>query len=51
LGRGYSTIQTVPAHQRVRDASQVTVGQEVLAQLAKGQLLCAVKQVLPDSSV
>jgi len=51
LGRGYSIVETVPSQQVVRDASQVSTGQEVLARLAKGQLRCIVQESLSDSSV
>jgi exodeoxyribonuclease VII large subunit len=51
LSRGYSTVETLPSHQVVRDASQVSKGQEVLARLAKGQLRCIVQETLSDSSV
>ncbi len=51
LGRGYSLVETVPAHQIVRDARQVSAGQEILARLAKGQLRCTVKEIVADPSV
>ena len=51
LGRGYSIVETVPTHQVVRDASQVSVGQEVSARLAKGRLRCTVSDVIIDPSV
>jgi exodeoxyribonuclease VII large subunit len=44
LNRGYSIVQTSPGHRLVRDARQVSVGDDVLAWLAKGRLLCVVKQ-------
>ena len=51
LGRGYSLVETVSAHQIVRDARHVSVGQDVLARLAKGQLRCTVKEIIADPSV
>lgn len=51
LDRGYSIVETVSPHQVVRDARQVAAGQEVLARLAKGQLRCVVKEVMPSPSV
>src|SRR5262249_18007465 len=51
LERGYSILQTVPAGQVLHRASDVDVGQELEAQLAKGQLRCMVTRVFDDSSV
>ena len=51
LGRGYSILQTVPAGQILRRASDVEVGQELEAQLASGRLSCKVMRVCDDSSV
>lgn len=51
LDRGYSILETVPNHDIVRDASQVAVGQEIVARLAKGRLRCIVKDVVPKPSV
>ena len=51
FGRGYCLVETVPAHEVVRDARQVSAGQEVLARLAKGQLRCTVKEIVADRSV
>lgn len=51
LGRGYSIMETVSTCQVIRDASHVTPGQEVLARLAKGRLLCTVKKIVADPSV
>lgn len=51
LGRGYSIVETVSTHQVIRDASQVSVGQEVLTRLAKGRLRCTVGDVIIDPSV
>jgi exodeoxyribonuclease VII large subunit len=48
LARGYSIVETVSPQRVVRDAHQVAVGQEVLARLAKGQLRCVVKDVMPS---
>ena len=51
LGRGYSIVEMVSTHQVIRDASQVSVGHEVLTRLAKGQLRCTVDDVIIDPSV
>ena len=51
LDRGYSIVETVPARRIVRDASQVLAGQEVVAQLARGQLRCTVNETVPEGSV
>jgi exodeoxyribonuclease VII large subunit len=51
LGRGYSLMETVSTHQVIRDAGQVSVGQEVLTRLAKGRLRCTVNEVMPDPTV
>lgn len=48
LARGYSIVQTVPGGAIVRRARDVSVGDEVRARLAEGQLLCGVRTVLPD---
>jgi exodeoxyribonuclease VII large subunit len=48
LDRGYSILESVSSHRVIRDAREVVVGQEVLARLAKGQLRCVVKNVMPD---
>jgi exodeoxyribonuclease VII large subunit len=51
LGRGYSILQTVPAGQVLHRASDVEVGQELEAQLARGRLSCMVTRVCDDSTV
>lgn len=51
LGRGYSIVETVSTHHVVRDAHDVALGEEVLARLAKGRLLCIVKKSVADPSV
>ena len=51
LGRGYSILQTVPAGQILHRANDVTVGQELEAQLASGRLSCIVTRVCGDSLV
>jgi len=48
LARGYSILQTVPEGAVVRRAGDVTVGTDVRARLAEGQLLCRVRDVLPE---
>ncbi|MEK7293747.1 MAG: exodeoxyribonuclease VII large subunit [Nitrospirota bacterium] len=49
LGRGYSIIQTVPDGTVVKRAQEVSVGDDVLAKLADGRLLCSVRKILPGS--
>ncbi len=51
LGRGYCILHTVPAGQILHRANDVKVGQEIVAQLARGQLSCLVTRVCDDSSV
>jgi exodeoxyribonuclease VII large subunit len=51
LARGYSIVETVSTHQVIRDARQVSAGQEVLTRLAKGRLRCTVNEVMTDPSV
>jgi len=51
LGRGYSILQRVPTGQVLRRAKDVTVGQELEAQLASGRLSCMVTRVCDDSPV
>ena len=48
LGRGYSIVQTPDGHV-VRTVDEVTAGDEVTARLSKGQLICRVQDVVPDS--
>ncbi len=50
LKRGYSIVQTVPDGRLVRQADDVSVGDEVQITLSVGQLLCAVRETWPDSS-
>ncbi len=51
LDRGYSIVESVPARRVIRDATEVSTGQEVLARLAKGQLQCTVEKVITDPPV
>lgn len=51
LGRGYSILQTIPARQILHRASDVEVGEELEAQLARGRLRCKVTCVCDDSTV
>lgn len=51
LGRGYGILETMPGHRIIRDAGQVSVGEEILARLAKGQLRCTVEEVRLDPLV
>ena len=49
LGRGYSIVQKLPDGGVVRNASEVSVEDDVCARLAHGKLVCRVKHVLPES--
>jgi len=51
LHRGYGILETMPGRQVIRDAGQVSVGEEILARLARGQIRCSVEEVKLDSSV
>ncbi|BFU92105.1 MAG: Exodeoxyribonuclease 7 large subunit [Nitrospira sp.] len=51
LDRGYGILETMPGRRIIRDAAQVSVGEEILARLARGQIRCAVEEVRLDSSV
>ena len=48
LARGYSIMQTVPEGAVVKRAQDVSVGDEILARLADGRLLCSVRKILPS---
>jgi len=49
LARGYSIVQTVPDGTVLKRAQDVSVGDDVLAKLADGRLLCSVRKILPGS--
>ena len=49
LARGYSIIQRVPDGRIVHRADEVKPDEEISARLAKGRLLCQVREVLPES--
>lgn len=51
LNRGYGILQTMPGRQIIRDAGQVSVGEEILARLARGQIRCTVEEVELNPSV
>ncbi len=51
LDRGYGILETIPGGQVIRDVAQVSVGEEVLARVARGRLRCTVDEVRRDSSV
>jgi exodeoxyribonuclease VII large subunit len=51
LDRGYGILETMPGRQIIRDAGQVSVGEEILASLARGQIRCTVEEVRLDPSV
>lgn len=50
LARGYSILQNVGTGRIIRHAKDVRVGDELEATLARGQLACIVKDVIPDTS-
>lgn len=50
LGRGYSILQNVRTGRIIRHAKDVRVGDEIAARLARGQLDCIVKEVIPRTS-
>jgi exodeoxyribonuclease VII large subunit len=51
LDRGYGILETMPHRQTIRDINQVSVGEQIRARLANGQLRCTVEEVFPDPSV
>lgn len=51
LDRGYGILETAQGRRVIRDARQVSVGEEILARLARGRLRCTVEEVTPDPSV
>lgn len=51
LGRGYAILETMPGRRIIRDAGQVSVGEEILARLARGQLRCTVEEIRLDPLV
>jgi exodeoxyribonuclease VII large subunit len=51
LDRGYGILETMPHRQTIRDINQVSVGEQIRARLANGQLRCTVEEVSPDPSV
>ena len=50
LGRGYSILENVRTRRIIRHAQDVRVGDELAARLAKGQLACIVKDVIPHTT-
>jgi exodeoxyribonuclease VII large subunit len=46
LARGYGIIQTVPEGTVIKKATEVSLGDDVRARLAEGQLLCTVRKVV-----
>lgn len=51
LDRGYGILETVPEGRIIRNPGQVSVGDEILARLAGGQLRCTVEEVNLDPLV
>jgi exodeoxyribonuclease VII large subunit len=48
LGRGYALAQRVTDGELLRDASKVSIGEQIETRLAKGRLLCRVESTLTD---
>lgn len=51
LDRGYGILETMPGRRIIRDAGQVSVGEEILARLARGRIRCTVEEVKLGPSV
>jgi exodeoxyribonuclease VII large subunit len=51
LDRGYGILETISGRRIIRDAGQVSVGEEILARLARGQIRCTVEEVRLNQSV
>ncbi len=51
LDRGYGILETIPGREIIRDARQVSVGEAILARLAKGLIRCRVEEVGLEPSV
>ncbi len=51
LDRGYGILETMPGRRIIRDAGQVSAGEEILARLARGKIRCRVEEVNLDPSV
>ena len=51
LGRGYSILSRIRDGAILRRSEDVRVGEEIIARLSQGELICTVKRVLPDPSV
>ncbi|MGQ0812763.1 MAG: exodeoxyribonuclease VII large subunit, partial [Nitrospiraceae bacterium] len=49
LSRGYSILQIIPTGHVVRRSQDVSVGENVRAQLSAGHLICSVRHVSHDS--
>lgn len=49
LDRGYSVLEAIPSRIVLKSATQACVGQDVLARLAQGRLLCTVKEIVPGA--
>jgi exodeoxyribonuclease VII large subunit len=48
LSRGYSIVEQVSTHRVIQNAEQVSLGEDIVARLGKGQLRCAVKEIVTD---
>jgi exodeoxyribonuclease VII large subunit len=50
LDRGYAILETMPGRRVIRNAGQVSVGEQLSARLAGGQIRCTVEEVRLDPS-
>ena len=50
LNRGYAIVKTYPAGEIIRRADAIHTGDQVLAQLAQGSLLCTVNDINTDDT-
>ena len=51
LDRGYGILETIPGGRIIRDAGEVSVGDKILARLARGTIHCRVEEIKVESSV
>lgn len=51
LDRGYGILETTPGRRIIRDVGQVSVGDKILARLARGTIHCRVEEIRAESSV
>ena len=51
LDRGYGILETMPGRQIIRDVGEISVGDKILARLARGIIHCRVEEITLESSV